>query len=453
MLFSGGDLVNTPTEMTLWKKARLKDSPSSCHLVACKIRLFHGSDVRRFSTDMPGISLTISVNHSVFSVGTGWIPLGDISVSCKHMSTISVPIRRYDDIRNELTLMWFRPYCKSCELDGRTCGLRSDDVETACFVSSFHAFFIDTGLKIKQKDNSPLYNHTLATILVESASAGFEFLELIVDVENCLQAFVGVADDLNAIIIAFRGTQETSNFAYYDHSDISLHCFKVHHGFFNAYNNTIVRSGILDGVSRAKKVYGDIIQWVGPWLLFVDLIFRIGNAAFASYYSEIVPNTFRIRHEHDLYTYMVLNFVGQVISNMRSLMTEENNVVSNSFLLDDDSNIPFSVDDISRSMDQIEISDIEPPPLIRENSGFSFLLPCCSEKEVFKEVLKVMVIASLNIIWEHRNGVVFDRKALSFELAPVRVQEEVAFWIESRSSKICIDRSLWFKSPFKAIMM
>ncbi|KAL4573002.1 hypothetical protein LXL04_019794 [Taraxacum kok-saghyz] len=157
MLFSGGDLVNTPTEMTLWTKARLKDSPSSSHLVACKIRLLHGSDVRRFSTDMPGVSLAIrilvpvfqtvpmlpfpclgSVNHSVFAVRTGWIPLGDISASCKHMSTISVPIRRYDDIRNELTLMWFRPYCKSCELDGRTCGLQSDDGETASFVSSSH---------------------------------------------------------------------------------------------------------------------------------------------------------------------------------------------------------------------------------------------------------------------------------------------------------------------------
>ena len=118
----------------------------------------------------------------------------------------------------------------------------------------------------------------------------------------------------------------------------------------------------------------------------------------------------------------------QVISNMRVLMTEDsNNAVSSSFLLDDDSrlyiirlndttvyfwfsslhyfpscvtftaqlkaifillyffaadflhhpscSIPFSVDDLSKSMDQIDISDIEPPPLIRENSGFSFLLP------------------------------------------------------------------------------
>ncbi|CAL9036916.1 unnamed protein product [Musa banksii] len=66
----------------------------------------------------------------------------------------------------------------------------------------------------------------------------------------------------------------------------------------------------------------------------------------------------------------------EVISNMRVLMTEDsNNPVSNSFLLDDDSSIPFSVDDISKSMDPIDISDIEPPPLIRENSGFIFLLP------------------------------------------------------------------------------
>ncbi|KAE8667505.1 Myosin-11 [Hibiscus syriacus] len=65
-----------------------------------------------------------------------------------------------------------------------------------------------------------------------------------------------------------------------------------------------------------------------------------------------------------------------VISNMRVLMTEDsNNAVSNSFLLDDDSSIPFSVDDISKSMEQIDIADIEPPPLIRENIGFSFLLP------------------------------------------------------------------------------
>uniref|UniRef100_A0A3Q7H835 Dilute domain-containing protein n=1 Tax=Solanum lycopersicum TaxID=4081 RepID=A0A3Q7H835_SOLLC len=63
-----------------------------------------------------------------------------------------------------------------------------------------------------------------------------------------------------------------------------------------------------------------------------------------------------------------------VISSMRVMMTEDsNNAVSSSFLLDDDSSIPFSVDDISKTMQQIDIGDVEPPPLIRENSGFVFL--------------------------------------------------------------------------------
>lgn len=64
-----------------------------------------------------------------------------------------------------------------------------------------------------------------------------------------------------------------------------------------------------------------------------------------------------------------------VISSMRVMMTEDsNNALSSSFLLDDDSSIPFTVDDISKSMQKVEASDIDPPPLIRENSGFSFLL-------------------------------------------------------------------------------
>ncbi|KAF5796979.1 putative triacylglycerol lipase [Helianthus annuus] len=84
---------------------------------------------------------------------------------------------------------------------------------------------------------------------------------------------------------------------------------------FNAYNNTIMRSGILDGVSRAKEAYGDLkIKVIGHsmggamvafCILDLALIYgsknvqvttfgmpRIGNAAFASYYSQVVPNTF-----------------------------------------------------------------------------------------------------------------------------------------------------------------
>ncbi|KAL8456763.1 hypothetical protein ACS0TY_034855 [Phlomoides rotata] len=63
-----------------------------------------------------------------------------------------------------------------------------------------------------------------------------------------------------------------------------------------------------------------------------------------------------------------------IISSIRVMMTEEsNNAVSTSFLLDDDSSIPFSVDDLSKSMQSVEVADVEPPPLIREHSGFVFL--------------------------------------------------------------------------------
>ncbi|KAK9067567.1 hypothetical protein SSX86_011678 [Deinandra increscens subsp. villosa] len=67
----------------------------------------------------------------------------------------------------------------------------------------------------------------------------------------------------------------------------------------------------------------------------------------------------------------------EVISNMRILMTQDstNAIASNSFLLDDDSSLPFSTDDLTRSMDTISISDIDPPPLLRESSGFGFLAP------------------------------------------------------------------------------
>ncbi|KAJ7299588.1 hypothetical protein O6H91_Y199500 [Diphasiastrum complanatum] len=66
----------------------------------------------------------------------------------------------------------------------------------------------------------------------------------------------------------------------------------------------------------------------------------------------------------------------EVIASMRVLMTEDsNNAVSNSFLLDDDSSIPFSVDDISRSMLEIDLATLELPPLLRDNPSFYFIHP------------------------------------------------------------------------------
>ncbi|CAI0560604.1 unnamed protein product, partial [Linum tenue] len=63
-----------------------------------------------------------------------------------------------------------------------------------------------------------------------------------------------------------------------------------------------------------------------------------------------------------------------VISSMRVLMTEDSNsAVSSSFLLDDNSGIPFSVDDLSNSMEEKDFADVEPAEELLENPAFEFL--------------------------------------------------------------------------------
>ncbi|KAM7279323.1 hypothetical protein ACFE04_006457 [Oxalis oulophora] len=199
----------------------------------------------------------------------------------------------------------------------------------------------------------PAYNHTLATILVQYASAvymsdltqlitwtcprcdgltkDFDVIEIIVDIQHCLQAFVGVAQDLNAIVIAFRGTQEHSlqNWVedlFWKQLDLNypgMPDAMVHHGFYSAYHNTTVHSGILNAVKKAKKYYGELDIMVtghsmgGAMAAFCGLDLtvnheaenvmvmtfgqpRIGNSVFSSYYSKLVPNTFRVTHEHDI---------------------------------------------------------------------------------------------------------------------------------------------------------
>ncbi|XP_065863575.1 lipase [Euphorbia lathyris] len=207
--------------------------------------------------------------------------------------------------------------------------------------------------KYKNLDQLPEYNRTLARILVEYASAvymsdltelftwtcsrcdglteGFEIIELIVDVQHCLQAFVGVAKDLNAIVIAFRGTQEHSiqnwiEDLFWKQLDLNypdMPDAMVHHGFYSAYHNTTIRPAIISAVNRAKDYYGEIGIMVtghsmgGAMAAFCGLDLtvnlnaknvqvltfgqpRIGNAVFAYYYIQLVPYTFRITHDHDI---------------------------------------------------------------------------------------------------------------------------------------------------------
>ncbi|WOL11836.1 lipase-like [Canna indica] len=203
------------------------------------------------------------------------------------------------------------------------------------------------------KDFSDVYNHTLALILVEYASAvymsdltalftwtctrctglteGFEVVGLIVDVQHCLQAYVGVAHDLNAIVIAFRGTQENSirnwiEDLFWKQLDLNypdMPDAMVHHGFYSAYHNTTLRPGIVIAVQKAREFYGDIPVMVtghsmgGAMASFcaLDLTInlgipnvqlmtfgqpRIGNAAFASFFSKYVPNAIRLTNQNDM---------------------------------------------------------------------------------------------------------------------------------------------------------
>ncbi|XP_052190741.1 lipase-like isoform X2 [Diospyros lotus] len=160
---------------------------------------------------------------------------------------------------------------------------------------------------------------------------GFEIIELIVDVQHCLQGFVGVAKDLNAIVIAFRGTQEHSiqnwiEDLYWKQLDLNypgMPDAMVHHGFYSAYHNTTIRPGVLSSVRRAMELYGDLDIMVtghsmgGAMAAFCGLDLtvnheaknlqvmtfgqpRIGNAAFALRYTQLVPNTIRVTNEHDI---------------------------------------------------------------------------------------------------------------------------------------------------------
>ncbi|CAN4112836.1 unnamed protein product [Withania somnifera] len=63
-----------------------------------------------------------------------------------------------------------------------------------------------------------------------------------------------------------------------------------------------------------------------------------------------------------------------VISSMRVLMTEDsNNAESNSFLLDDNSSIPFSIDEVSESLEVKDFADVKPATELSENPAFQFL--------------------------------------------------------------------------------
>eukprot|EP00246_Nothoceros_aenigmaticus_P018769 TRINITY_DN9991_c0_g1_i1.p1 TRINITY_DN9991_c0_g1~~TRINITY_DN9991_c0_g1_i1.p1 ORF type:complete len:317 (-),score=21.71 TRINITY_DN9991_c0_g1_i1:195-1145(-) len=203
------------------------------------------------------------------------------------------------------------------------------------------------------KSRECYYNRTLALYMVEYASAvyiqdelsllswscsrcgglttGFKIRELVIDNLYSLQAFVGVAEDLKAIVIAVRGTQESSlqNWAedlFFKQLDLNypgVTDAMVHSGFYTAYHNSSLRPGIIDAVEAIQRKRKDLSFMVtghsmgGAVASFcaLDLAVnfgqqnmevvtfgqpRIGNSVFAAYYRAMVPSTIRMTHANDL---------------------------------------------------------------------------------------------------------------------------------------------------------
>nr|XP_018681933.1 PREDICTED: lipase-like isoform X2 [Musa acuminata subsp. malaccensis] len=184
-------------------------------------------------------------------------------------------------------------------------------------------------IKIEYEDDAPLYNRTLAKILVEYASAayvtdlmtlftwtcsrcndltkGFQMIELVVDVQNCLQAFVGIAHDLNSIIIAFRGTAGTSirNWIadlFWKQLDLSYPGAEDAMVFNSSSVDLNLTIGHSLGGALASFCALDLTVNHGVELVHLMTFGqpRIGNAAFASYFSKFVPNAVRVTHENDI---------------------------------------------------------------------------------------------------------------------------------------------------------
>ncbi|XP_027935832.1 myosin-6-like isoform X1 [Vigna unguiculata] len=100
-------------------------------------------------------------------------------------------------------------------------------------------------------------------------------------------------------------------------------------------------------------------------------------------YDEIINDLCPIMSVQQLYrictlywdaNYNTRSVSPDVLSSMRVLMAEDsNNAQSDSFLLDDSSSIPFSVDDLSTSLQEKDFSDMKAADELLENPAFQFL--------------------------------------------------------------------------------
>ncbi|KAK1289386.1 hypothetical protein QJS10_CPB18g01808 [Acorus calamus] len=112
--------------------------------------------------------------------------------------------------------------------------------------------------------------------------------------------------------------------------------------------------GFLVIFQKSRISYDEIVNDLCP-ILSVQQLFRI-----CTNYWDDKYNTKSVSQE--------------VLTSMTTLMTEDsNNATSNAYLLEDNSSIPFSVDDISSSLHDKDFSDVRPAEELLKNSAFEFL--------------------------------------------------------------------------------
>ncbi|XP_010414067.1 PREDICTED: myosin-12-like isoform X2 [Camelina sativa] len=113
---------------------------------------------------------------------------------------------------------------------------------------------------------------------------------------------------------------------------------------------------------KTQKSLDEIIKEICP-VLSIPQVYRIGTMFWDDKYGT-------------------QGLSSEVINQMRKLMAEDSvNMTYPSFLLDVDSSIPFSVEDVSQSFHggNINLSDVDPPPLFRQRSDFHFLFQTLPE--------------------------------------------------------------------------
>lgn len=110
------NMTNTPFRSHLWMQSY---TFYNCSLQ--KDQSFNFSDA---NVPFPCLS---NGNSSVIAVETDpWIRV-HMPSSCKVMTTIDVPVGFNSDFGSQLEMIWFTPFCRSCESEGKACRLKSDD--------------------------------------------------------------------------------------------------------------------------------------------------------------------------------------------------------------------------------------------------------------------------------------------------------------------------------------